>query len=302
MKDIEDNPSLKKRFGEKVAQRVKAQRKQEQIEKAFKDATRRFRPRSKERGKIVLIAATKTRSATPGKRVDSSYRGKVYAFYVTKSGRVRPYREATFTADGKRRVKHKVPRAYRPATLDPQQFPTRKARQEATEIFVRRGDKLVPAAVVEATKGSVPWMEVVVPLAANRMNELAMKATGGRGVGNLPMMVEVKVTVEMTDGQQKTVKVVDDFGQKREQGAKEKDFYAPFLAKKTYALVAQELQMHGLVSQGSARRVAKANVGRKRKDWQWRGGPWYKRDMQVARVKRVEVQPYLKLVGRRTKK
>jgi hypothetical protein len=88
----EDNPSLRQRFGEKVAAKVKAQQQKQKQEADYKAASK-FRVRKAERGTIVLIAATKTREAKLGERVGPKYRGKVFAFYITKTGEKKPYRE-----------------------------------------------------------------------------------------------------------------------------------------------------------------------------------------------------------------
>jgi hypothetical protein len=138
------------------------------------------------------------------------------------------------------------------------------------------------------------------------MQELVDKATAGKGVGNLPMVVDVEVKLEMPDGRTRTIRVSDDFGQRKEQGAKEDDFYAPFFSKKIYALLGEQLHVLGVVTAGSANRVQKANPGLPPSQWKWRGGPWYKRDAyragMVARVSEVRVQPYLKRVGKRLRK
>jgi hypothetical protein len=301
MEDTEENPSLRARFGEKVASKIRAQRKLERQQQSYKTALGRFRPRKSELGSIVLVAATKTGKAKPGTRVDPSYRGKVYAVYVTKGGNIKPYREKVYGGGHRRREKTKVPVPYSPRTLDPQQFPTKRARRLATEIFVVRGDKIVPPIVIEAKRGNVGWHETVVPLASARMREMADKATGGKGVGNVPMMVDVTVEVELPDGRKKSVTVTDDFGQRREQGTKDEDYYRPYFQKKIYALVAEHLSAFGLVSASSAKRVQKSpeNKGKPRSKWRWRGGPWYKRDHDVARVSKVTVQPRLIRVSRK---
>jgi len=295
-KDVDDNPSLRERFGKRVAERIKAQAKVDRQQRQFKDATRRFRPRKAELGKVVLLAATKTRSAKPGDRVEPSYKGKVFALYVTRTKKVKPYREKVYKAGKRPRAKGKTVVPYRPTALDPQQFPTRAARKAAGRILLARGDSLVPAARIVAVRGNVAWHETVVPIAAQKMQDLASKATGGKGAGDLPMVVQADVTVQMDDGSRKTIRVQDDFGQRREQGAKQGDFYTPFLGGKLYMMVAEQLSILGLVSQGSARRVQKANKGLPRSKWKWRGGPWHKRDLKVARVAEVVFKPMLKRV------
>lgn len=306
MEDTEENPSLRKRFGEKVAAKIRKQRAEDRQQATFKAATKRFRPRKAELGKIVLLAATKTRTASPGERVSADYKGKVYALYVTRNKTVKPYKERIYTEGKRRKSKTKHPVPYRTHTLDPQQFPTKGSRKQAFELFVTRGDRLVAPVVIRAKKGNVSWHETVVPLAAAQMKDLAFKATGGKGVGNLPMMVDVDVTVQLPDGSSKTIRVSDDFGQRKEQGEKDKDFYSPFFKKKIYALLGEQLVQLGLVSQGSASRVAKFNRGLPPSQWQWRGGPWNKRDLyedgRIARISEVRIQSSLIRVGKRPKK
>ena len=64
----EENPSLRQRFGEKVAAKFKEQQQKQKQEADYKVASK-FRVRKAERGTIVLVAATKTRSAKLGDRV-----------------------------------------------------------------------------------------------------------------------------------------------------------------------------------------------------------------------------------------
>ena len=122
------------------------------------------------------------------------------------------------------------------------------------------------------------------------------QATAGKGVGDLPMLVKADVTVEQADGSRRTVSVTADFGQRREQGQKDADFYGGFVAGKMYALVAEQLTGLGLVSKGSAKRVQRANKGLPRSKWKWNGVPWKKRDLKDARVAEVTFTPMLKRV------
>ena len=294
--DAEENPSLRQRFGEKVAAKIRAQNRERKVKDSYESVRKRFRPRKSELGSIVLIAASTTAKAKQGDRVPSSYRGKVYAFYVTKNRTIRPYVEKVHTDQGKRRrAKSKVPLPYRPHTLDPQQFPTASARRKAVKLFVVRGDKLVAPIRVESAKGNVRWHETVVPLAAEAMRKMADKATGGKGVGNLPMMVDVTMTVETPDGKRRQIRVTDDFGQRKEQGTRDKDFYTPYFQSKVYALVAERLSLMGLVSAGSSKRIGglAENRGKPMSKWTRRGAPWAKRDFAEARVSAVEIQPRL---------
>ena len=294
--DSEENPSLRQRFGDKFAKKLKAQTKVTKETSAYESVRKKFRPRKAELGTIVLIAASKTSKAKTGDRVSPNYRGKVYAFYVTKNKTIRPYVEKVYASTAKRRTaKSKVPLPYRPHTLDPQQVPTASAKRKAMKLFVVRGDKLVQPVVVVAKKVSVRWHETVVPLAADAMRRLAEKATGGKGVGNLPMMVDVKIELTTPDGRKKLITVSDDFGQRREQGSKETDFYTPYFTQKIYALIAEHLSVLGFVSQGSARRISQLpeNRGRKRSQWTRRGQPWLKRRLPEVRVSAVEIQPRL---------
>ena len=293
MSDTEDNPSIRQRFGSKVADKLKKQREEERKQSSYATATKKFKPRKKELGKIVLIAATKTRNSKPGDRVESTHRGKVFALYITKTGKIKPYRERIFVEGHRRKLKSKTPLPYSPKSIDPQQFPTEAARKRATEVFLVRGTKLVPPVVIVSNR-NVRWHETVVPLVSEALVQTVKKATGGKGVGNVPMMLDVTVTVSMADGSEKQVTITDDFGQRLEQGEKGSEFYAPFLSRRTYAMVAERLMVLGVVTQGSSQRVAKANAHiPERRDWQWRGGPWHKRDLPIARISRVEVQPRL---------
>jgi hypothetical protein len=294
----DDNPTIRARFGEKVATRIRKQTKEAKDVTQYKAATKRFRPRKAELGKVVLLAATKTKAAKPGDRVTPGYKGKVFALYVTKNKTIKPYREKVYGTGIKRaRAKHKTPQAYRPTSLDVQQFPTKAARKAAAGILMARGEVLVPSARIIAQRGNVAWHETVGPIATQKMADLANRATGGKGVGDLPMMVQVDVTVEQEDGSKRTIRVVDDFGQRREQGQKDAEFYGGFVQGKLYALVADQLSALGLVSKGSAKRVQRANKGRARKNWKWNGELWKKRDLKEARVSEVIFTPMLKRVS-----
>lgn len=293
--DTEENPSLRQRFGEKFAAKLRAQNRERRERAKYSQALRRFRPRKSELGGIVLLAATATKTAKVGDRVGPNHKGKVYALYVTRTKKIKPYREKVFTDAGHRRkVKSKVPVAYRPKTLDPQQFPTKSARTKALKLLVVRGDKLIRPVRIESARGNVRWHETVVPLAVDAMQRLVAKATGGRGAGNLQTMVEVKLELTMPDGQVRIITVQDDFGQRRDQKAGP-DFYQPYFERKVYALMADQLSMLGLVSAGSAKRIGRLpeNRGLPRRKWTRRGAPWQKRNFDDVRVSAVTITPML---------
>ncbi|NBV34523.1 MAG: hypothetical protein EBR81_12235 [Proteobacteria bacterium] len=259
----EDNPSLRQRFGEKVAAKVKAQEQLKKQEADYKAASK-FRPRKAERGTIVLIAATKTREAKLGERVGPKYRGKVFAFYITKTGEKKPYRELEFRGVGKpRKAKHKVPVPYRKSTLDPYNFPKR-AREKF--FFSKLGTPVKKPLIVKAKTGNVAY-------------------------------------IEMPNGQVKAISHQDVFGQRKEQEPKPK-LYRAFIAKKLYAGIAQKLQQMGLVSQGSATRVGSLpeNKDKPREQWMYNGEPWSKRRLETARVAEIQFLPRTVIVTSGTAK
>jgi hypothetical protein len=261
----EDNPSLRQRFGEKVAAKVKAQQQKQKQEADYKAASK-FRVRKAERGTIVLIAATKTREAKLGERVGPKYRGKVFAFYITKTGEKKPYRELEFRGVGKpRRAKHKTPVPYRKSTLDPFNFPKR-AREKF--FFAKLGTPVKKPLIVKAKTGNVWWNEEFVPKAVRKTREVIDKVTKGKQVGNLQVVMDITAYIELPNGQVKAVSHQDVFGQRKEQEPKPK-FYEPFIARRLYAGIAQKLQQMGIVSQGSATRVGSLpeNKGKPRSKW-----------------------------------
>lgn len=285
----EDNPSLRQRFGEKVAAKVKAQQQKQKQEADYKAASK-FRVRKAERGTIVLIAATKTREAKLGERVGPKYRGKVFAFYITKTGEKKPYRELEFRGVGKpRRAKHKIPVPYRKSTLDPFNFPKR-AREKF--FFAKLGTPVKKPLVVKAKTGNVWWNEEFVPKAVRKTREVIDKVTKGKQVGNLQVVMDITAYIELPNGQVKAVSHQDVFGQRKEQEPKPK-FYEPFIARRLYAGIAQKLQQMGIVSQGSATRVASLpeNKGKPRSKWMYKGEPWAKRKLDTARVAEIQFLP-----------
>lgn len=291
----EDNPSLRQRFGDKFADKLKAQNKARRTQKQFDDAVRRFRPRKADLGGIVLLAASATKLVKVGDRVGPNHKGKVYAIYVTKTRKVKPYRERVFNDQGRRhKLKSKIPLPYRPKTLDPQQFPTASARRKALKLLVVRGDKMIRPVRIESKQGNVRWHETVVPLATDAMVRLVEKATGGRGAGNLQTMVEVELELTLPDGRVRKLKVTDDFGQRRGQKAGP-EFYVPYFERKIYAMMAEQLSMIGLVSTGSAKRIGRLpeNRGLPREEWTRRGSAWQKRNYDEVRVSAVTITPML---------
>jgi hypothetical protein len=285
----EDNPSLRQRFGEKVAAKVKAQQQKQKQEADYKAASK-FRPRKAERGTIVLIAATKTREAKLGERVGPKYRGKVFAFYITKTGQKKPYRELEFKGVGKpRRAKHKTPVPYRKSTLDPYAFPKR-AREKF--FFAKLGTPVKKPLIVKAKTGNVWWNEEFVPRAVQKTREVIKKVTKGKQVGNLQLKMQVTAYIEMPNGQVKAISHEDVFGQRKEQKPTKK-LYEPFIAKSLYAGIAQKLQQMGIVSQGSATRVGSLpeNKNKPRSQWMYNGEPWSKRNLQTARVAEIQFLP-----------
>jgi len=285
----EDNPSLRQRYGEKVATQYAAQELLKKQELDYKIASK-FRPRKSERGSIVLIAATKTREAKLGDRVSPKYRGKVFAFYITKTGEKKPYRELEFRGVGKpRRAKSKVPIPYRKSTLDPFNFPKR-AREKF--FFAKLGTPVKKPLVVRAKTGNVWWNEEFVPKAVRKTREVIEKVTKGKQVGNLQVVMDLTAFVELPDKQVKAINHQDIFGQRKEQEPKPK-FYEPFIARRMYAGIAQKLQQMGLVSQGSATRVGSLpeNKGKPRSKWQYKGEPWAKRNLDTTRVAEIQFLP-----------
>jgi hypothetical protein len=285
----EDNPSLRQRFGEKVAAKFKEQQQKQKQEADYKIASK-FRVRKSERGTIVLIAATKTREAKLGERVGPKYRGKVFAFYITKTGEKKPYRELEFRGVGKpRRAKSKVPVPYRKSSLDPYNFPKR-AREKF--FFAKLGTPVKKPLIVKAKTGNVWWNEEFVPKAVRKTREVISKVTKGKQVGNLQVVMDITAYIEMPNGQVKAVSHQDVFGQRKEQEPKPK-FYEPFIARRMYAGIAQKLQQMGLVSQGSATRVGSLpeNKGKPRSKWMYNGEPWSKRKLETARVAEIQFLP-----------
>ena len=285
----EENPSLRQRFGEKVAAKFKEQQKKQKQETDYKAASK-FRVRKAERGTIVLIAATKTRSAKLGDRVDPKYRGKVFAFYVTKTGVKKPYRELEFRGVGKpRRAKYKTPQPYRKATLDPFNFPKR-ARDKL--FFAKLGTPVKKPLIVKAKTGNVWWNEEFVPKAVRKTREVIQKVTKGKQIGNIQIVMDITAYIELPNGQVKAISHQDVFGQRKEQEPKPK-FYEPFIARRLYAGIAQKMQQMGLVSQGSATRVSSLpeNKGKPRSKWMYKGEPWAKRKLDTARVAEIQFLP-----------
>lgn len=296
----EDNPSLRQRFGEKVAAKVKAQEQRKKQEADYKSASK-FRPKKSERGTIVLIAATKTREAKLGERVGPKYRGKVFAFYITKTGQKKPYRELEFRGVGKpRKAKHKVPIPYRKSTLDPYNFPKR-AREKF--FFAKLGTPVKKPLIVKAKTGNVWWNEEFVPKAVRKTREVIDKVTKGKQVGNLQVVMDITAYIELPNGQVKAVSHQDVFGQRKEQEPKPK-FYEPFIARRLYAGIAQKLQQMGIVSQGSATRVGSLpeNKGKPRSKWMYKGEPWAKRKLDTARVAEIQFLPRTVIVTSGTAK
>ena len=225
-----------------------------------------------------------------GDRVGPKYRGKVFAFYITKTGDKKPYRELEFRGVGKpRRAKTKVPIPYRKSTLDPFNFPKR-ARDKF--FFAKLGTPVKNPLVVKAKTGNVWWNEEFVPRAVQKTREVVKKVTKGKQVGNLQLKMEMTAFVEFPDGQVRAISHEDMFGQRKEQKPTPK-YYSPFIARKLYAGLAQKLQQMGLVTQGSATRVGTLpeNKGKPRSDWRYNGEPWSKRYLQTARVAEIQFLP-----------
>ena len=292
-----DNP---RRFAPgEFRKRLIAQEKEAKRAKAFKDATRRFRPRKSELGSVVLIAATKTRTAKPGDRVPKNYKGKVYALYVTRTKKVEPYREYTKpTEPGKRRKpKTKSPAALKPSTIDPLNFRTKAARRKAEKLFFAPGNRLVKPVVVTAKTGNVRWHEEVVPKTIRATQQMLKKAFGAKEVGDVPILYEVKAEVKLPDGSTITIEHKDAFGQRKEQETSA-SLYQGFIEKRLYAGIAEKLSEKGLVSRGSARRVGALPENRNKPQSKWtrRGKPWVKRKYEVARVSSVTITPTVQRV------
>jgi hypothetical protein len=278
--------------------RLLQQEKDAKQQKAFKEATRRFRPRKTERGSVVLIAATKTRSAKPGDRVPKNYKGKVFALYVSKNKKVTPYKEYSAPELGKRRkAKTKHPVAIKSTTIDPLNFRTKAARRVAEKLFFVPGSRLIKPVTVSAKTGNVRWHEEVVPKVIKATKQMVKKAFGSKEVGDVPILFEVKAEVKLPDGSTINIEHKDSFGQRKEQ-ASTTSLYQGFVEKRLYAGIAEQLSERGLVSRGSARRVGSLpeNKGKPQSKWTRRGKPWVKRKYNVARVSSVTIMPTVQRV------
>ena len=278
--------------------RLIQQEKDAKQQKAFKEATRRFRPRKTERGGVVLIAATKTRSAKPGDRVPKNYKGKVYALYVSKTKKVTPYKEFTPPIAGKRRkAKTKHPVAIKSISIDPLNFRTKAARRVAEKLFFVPGSKLIKPVTVTAKTGNVRWHEDVVPKVIRATKRMIKKAFGAREIGDVPILFEVRAELELPDGSKITIDHMDAFGQRKEQKS-ENSLYEGFIERKLYAGLAEKLSERGLVSRGSARHVGALpeNQGKPQSKWTRRDKPWYKRKYDVARVSSITIMPTVQKV------
>ena len=279
--------------------RLIQQEKDAKQQKAFKEATRRFRPRKTERGSVVLIAATKTRSAKPGDRVPKNYKGKVFALYVNKNKKVTPYKEYTVLEDGKRRkAKTKHPVALKTVTIDPLNFRTKAARRVAEKLFFVPGSKLIKPVTVTAKTGNVRWHEEVVPKTIRATQRMLKKAFGAKEVGDVPILYEVKAEVKLPDGTTVTIDHKDSFGQRKEQQSNT-DLYQGFVERRLYAGLAEKLSDQGLVSAGSAKRIGNLpwNKGKPQSEWNKFGKPWAKRYYSVARVSSVTITPTVQRVS-----
>jgi hypothetical protein len=222
--------------------------------------------------------------------VDPKYRGKVFAFYVTKTGVKKPYRELEFRGVGKpRRAKTKTPQPYRKSTLDPYNFPKRSREKF---FFAKLGTPVKKPLIVKAKTGNVWWNEEFVPRAVQKTREVIKKVTKGKQVGNLQLKMQVTAYIEMSNGQVKAISHEDVFGQRKEQKPTKK-LYEPFIAKSLYAGIAQKLQQMGIVSQGSATRVGSLpeNKDKPREEWMYNGEPWSKRRLETARVAEIQFLP-----------
>jgi hypothetical protein len=278
--------------------RLLQQEKDAKQQKAFKGATRYFRPRKTERGGVVLIAATKTRSAKPGDRVPKNYKGKVYALYVSKTKKVTPYKEYTPPIVGKRRkAKTKHPVAIKSTTIDPLNFRTKAARRVAEKLFFVPGSKLIKPVTVTAKTGNVRWYEDVIPKTIRATKRMIKKAFGDKEIGDVPILFEVRAELELPDGSKITIDHVDSFGQRKEQKP-EDSLYEGFLERRLYAGLAEKLSEKGLVSRGSARHVGALpeNQGKPQSKWTRRDKPWYKRKYDVARVSSITIMPTVQKV------
>ena len=279
--------------------RLIQQEKDAKQQKAFKEATRRFRPRKTERSSVVLIAATKTRSAKPGDRVAKNYRGKVYALYVTRNKKVTPYKEYVTPEPGKRRkAKTKHPVAIKPTTIDPLNFRTKAARRVAEKLFFVPGSKLIKPVTVTAKTGNVRWHEEVVPKTIRATQRMLKKAFGAKEVGDVPILYEVKAEVKLPDGSTMIIDHKDSFGQRKEQESTT-SLYQGFVERRLYAGLSEKLADLGLVSAGSAKRIGNlpGNKGKPQSKWNKFGKPWVKRNYNVARVSSVTITPTVQRVS-----
>jgi len=256
-----------------------AERREVQAYKAYRKAIKRFRPRKGELGKLVFLTARPFRGQDAGQRTGSNARRQVYAVYVTKTGKVIPYKD--------RKKRKQAPRPISTKSIDPNQFGSPRARTIAKELFFARTskrEKRVGFLPRKKKRESTVDFERVSESLAKRLDQIAARRT-------VSLEIKTSALVKLPDGSVKAYNVDLMFHQQQGQGGV--DFYRPKTERELYAALAQQIGADGFVTAGSAQSVKKLkwNKGQPRNKWlDSKQQPWRKRNLETVKILRIDTE------------
>lgn len=272
-----------------------------ELEARFKQATRYFRPRKTEKQSIVFVSAfpetvrvlpgqkvverygkkfkvprrAKTITIPAGQRLPRNSRKKGFTLYVTRDGKLKPYKD--------RDKKRQPPIPLKQGATDVRVFKRKRAERRWYAEHVSTGELKQRKIRPRKGKREVSFSNDIVPKIAGDLKQM----TDNIGQGYKHLVVRAAISVEVKEtGEKRTIQVEEDFKQGETQLMKRTGFYAPFVEKKFYAAMANQLAAMGMVTTGSAQFVGRMreNRGKSRRQWTKRGMKWDKWDFKEVKI------------------
>ena len=273
---------LKRRHAVELARldRTLAGRKQK-----AKYAVQKFKPKRKDRGKIIIIGVR-------GGRLPANNNRRGYAVYINSKGRKIPIRQHSKITG--RLEKTAIPR--RATSIDVSALRVKRAKKEflvartnpvAAGVLNRKGMGVSHKGTRYAGAISTDKFYAGASSVAALSRELVRAVNGTRSKKDFLVTIGLDVVDGL--GKHHWISLERRFSRQDRQKAGLGDVQA-FFGREIYAFLARELADRNLVLSGSARHIGmlKGNRGKPRHEWTKDGFLWQGHDMQNVRVEKLE--------------
>lgn len=265
-----------------IRKQIALQRKQakERLErKAAYNARNTYKPRKKDRGKLVFIG-------TKGQKDPQRKGRKGYLLYVTKTGKKWLVKQVTNKRNTSqfrpRKLSSIAPRETRATRNAAKKFEAAKLVKVSTGKAATKG-----AGTVGGSSGAYDFSDKVVEKIAK-----SLKTTIERQASHRSFLISAMVLVRLPDGTQETVEVQLPID-KADHIAIKLGGLINFVRHKFYAFMARELAHLGYVTVGSSNHIRRLpdNDGAEPGEYVDKTGKeWHGNDLDVVRILKIDWQ------------